>query len=64
VEQATERSFYTMPGRGSTTPLFGQSYAGRYLLAVLTSSGDGRWHVITARAMTHAERRAYEKKAN
>jgi uncharacterized protein len=63
VEQATERPFHTMPGRGGTTLLFGQTDAGRYLLAVLTGSGDGRWHVVTARTMTQAERRVYQKKA-
>ena len=63
VEQATERPFYTMPGRDATTLLFGQTHSGRYLLAVLAESGDGRWHVVTARSMTEAERRVFKKKA-
>jgi uncharacterized protein len=63
VEQATERPFYTMPGRDGTTLLFGRTHAGRHLLAVLTGSGDGRWHAVTARPMTEAERPVFRKKA-
>lgn len=63
VEQATERPFYTMPGRDGTALLLGQAHSGRYLLAVLAGSGDGRWHVVTARSMTEAERRVFKKKA-
>jgi len=63
VEQATERPFYTMPGRGGTTLLLGQTHAGGYLLVVLSGSGDGRWHVVTARTMTDSERRVFIKKA-
>ncbi|HEY6313635.1 MAG TPA: hypothetical protein VIY52_22920 [Streptosporangiaceae bacterium] len=63
VEQATQRPFYTMPGRGGTTLLLGQTQAGRYLLVVLARAGDGRWHVVTARAMTDSERRVFSKKA-
>jgi uncharacterized protein len=62
VEQTTERPFYTMPGRDGTL-LLGQAHSGRYLLVVLSGSGDGRWHVVTARAMTEAERRVFKKKA-
>lgn len=62
VEQATERPFYTMPGRGGTTLLLGQTHAGRYLLIVLTGSSDGRWHIVTARTMTESERRIFIKK--
>jgi len=43
--------------------LFGQTRSGRYLLTVLAGSGDGRWHVVTARSMTEAERRTFKKKA-
>ena len=63
VEQATEHPFYTMPGRGGTTLLLGQAHSGRYLLVVLSGSGDGRWQVVTARAMTEAERLVFKKKA-
>jgi len=63
VEQATQRPFYTMPGRNATTLLFGQTHAGRYLLVVLAGSGDGCWDVVTAREMTDSERRVYKKKA-
>jgi uncharacterized protein len=63
VEQATERPFYTMPGRGSTTLLLGQTHSGRYLLVVLSGSGDDRWQVVTARAMTESERRVFKRKA-
>jgi uncharacterized protein len=63
VEQSTHRPFYTMPGRDGTTLLFGQTNAGRYLVVVLSGSGDGRWYVVTARDMTDSERRVYKKKA-
>jgi hypothetical protein len=51
-----------MPSRDGTTLVFAQAHSGRYLLAVLARSGDGRWHV-TARSMTEAERRVFQKKA-
>ena len=63
VEQATERPFRTMPGRGGTTLLPGQDHAGRCLLAVLAGPGDGRWHVVTARTMTASDRRVLIRKA-
>jgi uncharacterized protein len=63
VEQSTNRPFYTMPGRDGTTLLFGQTYAGRYLLVVLAQADDGRRYVITARSMTVSERHVYKKKA-
>ena len=63
VEQCTNRPFYTMTGRDSTTLLFGQTHAGRYLLVVLSVAGDGRWYVVTARTMTVSERHLYKKKA-
>ena len=52
-----------MPGRDGTTLLFGRAHSGRYLLAVLAGAGDGRWHVVTTRGMTEAERRVFQKKA-
>ncbi len=52
-----------MPGRSGTTLLLGLASSGRYLLLVLSGSGDGRWHVVTARAMTEAERRVFKKRA-
>ena len=63
VEQSTNRPFYTMTGRGGTTLLFGQTYAGRFLLVVLAQASDGRWYVITDRTMTVSERNIYKKKA-
>jgi hypothetical protein len=43
--------------------LFGQTHAGRYLLVVLSGSGDGRWYVVITRSMTDSERRVYRRKA-
>ena len=63
VEESTFQPFRTMPGRNSTTLLFGQTHAGRYLLVVLARTGDDRWHAVTARTMTDPERRIYKKKA-
>jgi uncharacterized protein len=63
VEESTQQPFYTMPGHDGTTLLFGRTHAGRHVLVVLSKSGDGRWYVVTARAMTGSERRIYKKKA-
>jgi uncharacterized DUF497 family protein len=41
--------------------LFGQTAAGRYILAVLVNLGRGVWKIVTAREMTDSERRLYRK---
>jgi len=48
-------------GREETTLLFGRTFAGRYLLVVLSEQGSGVWRVVTARDMTGGEHRTYRK---
>ncbi len=51
-----------MGGRDDTTLVYGTTNAGKYLLAVLSESMDGRWYVVTSREMTAGERRVFETK--
>jgi uncharacterized DUF497 family protein len=47
--------------RGGLYKLFGQTTAGRHILVVLVSRGEGLWRIVTAREMTDKERRLYVK---
>ena len=40
---------------------FGQTEAGRYLVVFFVHKKDGRALVVSARDMTHSERRLYER---
>ncbi|GAB3365725.1 BrnT family toxin [Amycolatopsis echigonensis] len=53
----------TLSGRDDTTLVFGSTANGRRLLVVLAEAADGREYVVTARNMTTAERRTFDKKA-
>lgn len=48
-------------GREGLYKVFSQTAAGRYILVVLVSMGDGNWKVATARKMIDSERQLYEK---
>ncbi|MBF6201965.1 BrnT family toxin [Nocardia cyriacigeorgica] len=63
VEEAAQRPYHFTKGREGTNLLLGRTYAGRYLLVVLSESEDGRWYVVTARDMTEPEQKAYERRA-
>lgn len=63
VEEAAQRPYQLAGGRNDTKLLFGQTYAGRYLLVVLAEAMDSRWFVVTARDMDGAEQQAYRRKA-
>lgn len=39
--------------------VFSQTAGGRYVLVVLVNLGGGIWKIVTAREMTHDERRLY-----
>lgn len=41
--------------------VFGQTLAGRYLLAVLVHKDKGRWKVVTARSMSETEKANYKQ---
>jgi uncharacterized protein len=47
-------------GRNDTLQLFGQTYAGRYLLVVMVPHTHA-WKVVTARDMDFRERRWYQE---
>lgn len=49
--------------RGGIYKVFGQTAAGRYILAVLVHKGGGEWKVATARPMTGTEKRLHKKVA-
>jgi uncharacterized protein len=61
-EAILERPYWTAPGRDGTTLVYGQTYAGRYLLVVVVDE-DGQAFTVTARDMTDAEKRTFRKKA-
>ncbi len=48
-------------GREDLYKVFGQTAAGRYILAVLANKGGGDWKIATARPMTDTEKRLYKK---
>ncbi len=48
-------------GKEGLYKIFGQSYAGRYLLVVLADKQNGDWKVVTAREMTETEKHLYRK---
>lgn len=48
-------------GREGLYKVFGQTVAGRYVLAVLVDKGGGDWQVATARQMMNTEKRLYKK---
>lgn len=64
VEQVVfARPRLVAPGRDGTTLIFGTTDAGRHLLVVLAEAEDGRMFVVTSRAMTDSERRAFVRRA-
>ena len=61
-EAILERPYWSVPGRDGTTLVYGQTYAGRYLL-VVTLNEDDEAFVVTARDMTDAEKKTFRRKA-
>ena len=61
-EAILERPYWSAPGRDGTTLVYGQTYAGRYLL-VVTLNEDDEAFVVTARDMTDAEKKTFRRKA-
>lgn len=61
-EALLERPYWSAPGRDGTTLVYGQTYAGRYLLVVALDEG-GEAFVVTARDMTDAEKKTFRRKA-
>lgn len=63
VEQVVNsRPRHVAKGRDDTTQIYGQTNAGRYLLAVIAEGLRGGWTVVTARDMTDTEARTFREK--
>ena len=58
------RPRYLAPGRSGTRLVFGTTTAGRHLLVVIADAPDGGVGIVTARAMTDTEKRAFRRKGN
>ena len=52
---------WILRGREGKRSVFGQTFAGRYLLVILADRGSGLFYPITARDMTEPERRRYRQ---
>jgi hypothetical protein len=61
-EVVFSRPQWSVPQPRDIELLYGRTLAGRYLLVVLSDGLDGRWYVVTAREMTHRERRTFRRK--
>lgn len=61
-EAILEHPHWAVPGRDGTTLVYGQTYAGRYLLVVTIAEGKEAF-VVTARDMTDAEKKTFRRKA-
>ena len=61
-EAILERPYWAAPGRDGTTLVYGRTYAGRYLLAVVIPEA-GEAFVVTARDMTDNEKKTFRRKA-
>jgi uncharacterized protein len=61
-EAILERPYWSVPGRESTTLVYGRTSAGRYLLVVALDEG-GQAFIVTARDMTDAEKKTFRRKA-
>ncbi|MEK7382941.1 MAG: BrnT family toxin [Elusimicrobiota bacterium] len=62
VEEAVFHAGLTLRGRGKGVyEVYGRTEAGRFLMVAVRHLGRGEARVITARDMSHAERRRYEK---
>ncbi|MFD6099091.1 hypothetical protein ACFVWN_20855 [Nocardiopsis flavescens] len=64
VEETAEAPYLAFPGREGCTILLGRTHAGRHLTVVMVEATDEHrsWYIVTARDMTRAERRRFERK--
>ena len=61
-EAILEHPYWSVPGRDHTTLIYGRTYAGRYLFVAAIAEGEEAF-IVTARAMTDAEKRTFHRKA-
>ena len=62
VEEACYHRPYVLKGKGRSYLILGRTNDGRYLLVVLRYQGKGLARTVTARDMTEAEKRFYQKR--
>ncbi|MDX6282709.1 MAG: hypothetical protein QOH03_3780 [Kribbellaceae bacterium] len=62
-EAILERPYYQLPGKADSLLCYGQTYAGRYLLVVAVEDSPGTAFVVTARDMTKAEKKSFQREA-
>jgi uncharacterized DUF497 family protein len=62
-EAILERPYYQMQGKNSSLLCYGQTYAGRFLLVVAVEDSPGTAFVVTARDMTKAEKKSFQREA-
>ena len=61
VEEVIAGEPLVLTGRDDLYYVLGRTESGRYLFVVLRGLGGGRWRVVTAREMTPAQRRRYQR---
>ena len=61
-EAVLERPYWQTAGRDDSILIYGRTYAGRYLLVVAVDD-DGKAFIVTARDMTLAEKKTFQRKA-
>ena len=62
-ETVLERPYWATPGKSDSVLIYGQTYAGRYLLVVAVPESHGLAFVVTARSMTEREKTVYRSRA-
>ncbi|WP_063057264.1 hypothetical protein [Nocardia salmonicida] len=62
VEEAVRKPNLIFDGRGGTTIVLGETYAGRPLMVVTAEAWDGRTKCVTARKMDDSEKRAFRRR--
>ncbi len=62
VEEACAGSPFVLRARGGLYHVLGQTENGRYLYVLARSLGGGKARCVTAREMTSAERRRFERR--
>ncbi|GAB3941374.1 hypothetical protein GCM10029976_060560 [Kribbella albertanoniae] len=62
-EAILERPYYQRAGRSGSLLCYGRTYAGRFLLVVAVEDSPGTAFIITARDMTRAEKKSFQREA-
>jgi uncharacterized protein len=62
-EAILERPYYQLQGREASLLCYGQTYTGRYLMVVAIEDSPGTAFIVTARDMTKAEKKSFQREA-